>query len=263
MLRAAGEVTVGAQEFAVDRLKLELDRKAIEGRIAYAAASGAKPPRLDAELKAAELDVDGILAFGRAALDGSAFERPRMISLAVDIGRATIAGIDVKGVSGTFKLDPDGLTFDKVRIADLADAAFNLNGRMEGALDAPRGTVTFDVDARGLDGTVAVLDEISAAGRRPAAPGRAEDHAAQGAGDARNRAGLVDRSAWPAQDQARARRQRRRAAHQARRRGVGRHRDADAARLPARRADRRRPTAARSPACSGSIAPSRSTSAPA
>ena len=85
----------------------------------------------------------------------------RMISLSVDIGRATMAGIDVKGVSGTFKLDPDGLTFDKVRIADLADAAFNLNGRMEGALDAPRGTVTFDVDARGLDGTVAVgTDEI-------------------------------------------------------------------------------------------------------
>jgi large subunit ribosomal protein L24 len=173
MLRVAGEVTVGAQEFAVDRLKLELDRKAIEGRIAYAAASGAKPPRLDAELKAAELDVDGILAFGRAALDGSAFERPRMISLAVDIGRATMAGIDVKGVSGTFKLDPDGLTFDKVRIADLADAAFNLNGRMEGALDAPRGTVTFDVDARGLDGTVAVLTKYLpqvAAPLRQAAP---------------------------------------------------------------------------------------------
>jgi hypothetical protein len=76
----------------------------------------------------------------------------------MDIGRATLAGIDVKGVSGTLKLDPEGLTFDKVRIADLADAAFNLNGRMEGALDAPRGTVTFDVDARGLDGTIAVLD---------------------------------------------------------------------------------------------------------
>jgi large subunit ribosomal protein L24 len=30
---------------------------------------------------------------------------------------------------------------------------------MEGALDAPRGTVTFDVDARGLDGTMAVLDK--------------------------------------------------------------------------------------------------------
>ena len=100
-----------------------------------------------------------MLAFARTAFDGSAFERPRDIALAVDIGRATLAGMDIKGVSGTFKLDPAGITFDRVRIADLADAAFNLNGRMEGALEAPRGTVTFDVDARGLDGTVAVLSK--------------------------------------------------------------------------------------------------------
>ena len=93
----------------------------------------------------------------RAALEGSAVERPRDIALKVDIGRANVAGVDVKGVSGTFKLDPAGITFDQVHIGDLGDASFNLNGRMEGALDAPRGTVTFDVDARGLDGTAAVL----------------------------------------------------------------------------------------------------------
>jgi hypothetical protein len=158
-LRAGGDLTVGPQEFAVERLKFEFDRKTIEGRVAYAGGTGGKPPRLDAELKAAELDVDGVLAFGRTALDGTAMERPRVISLNVDVGRATVAGIDVRGVSGTFKLDPEGLTFDKVRVADLANAAFDLNGRMEGALDAPRGTVTFDIDARSLDGTVAVLSQ--------------------------------------------------------------------------------------------------------
>ena len=156
LLRAAGDLTIGPQEFAVERLKFEFDRKTIEGRLAYV-ANGARPPRLDADLKAAELDIDGVLAFARAAFDGSAMERPREIALTVVIGRASMAGVDAKGVSGTFKLDPAGVTFDKVRIADLADAAFSLNGRMEGALDAPRGTVTFDVDARGLDGTVAVL----------------------------------------------------------------------------------------------------------
>ncbi len=159
MLRASGEFALGAQHFSIERLKFEFDRKAIEGRLAYAGAIGAKPPRIDAELKAAEFDVDGVLAFARAALEGTAFERPRAGSLGMDIGRATLAGIDIKGISGTLKLDPEGLTFDKVRIADLADAAFSVNGRIEGALDAPRGTVTFDVDARGLDGTVAVLDK--------------------------------------------------------------------------------------------------------
>lgn len=157
LLRVGGELTIGTQAFAVEKLKFEFDRKTIEGRFAYAAGDNVRAPRLDAELKAGDLDVDGVLAFARAASDGAAFERPRDISLTVDIGRASLAGIDIKGVSGTFKLDPEGVTFDRVRIADLADAAFSLNGRMEGALDAPRGTVTFDVDARGLDGTVAVL----------------------------------------------------------------------------------------------------------
>ena len=159
LLRASGEFTIGAQQFAVERLKFEIDRRAIEGRLAYAGASDGKPPRLDAELKAAELDVDAMLAFARTALEGTAFDKPRAGSLSVDVGRATLAGIDVKGVSGTLKLDPEGLTFDHVRIADLADAAFSLNGRMEGALDAPRGAVTFDVDARGLDGTAALLEK--------------------------------------------------------------------------------------------------------
>ena len=41
-LRASGDLTIGPQEFAVDRLKFEFDRKTIEGRIAYTAA-GARP----------------------------------------------------------------------------------------------------------------------------------------------------------------------------------------------------------------------------
>ncbi|MBV8835170.1 MAG: AsmA family protein, partial [Alphaproteobacteria bacterium] len=65
LLRASGELTAGPQRLSVERLKFEIDRKAIEGRLAYAGASGAKPPRLDAELKAAELDLDGMLAFAR------------------------------------------------------------------------------------------------------------------------------------------------------------------------------------------------------
>lgn len=157
VLRASGDLTVGAQQFAVDRLKFEFDRNTIEGHIAYV-ADGARP-RLDADLKAGDLDIDAVLAFARSAFEGSAFERPRDVALTVDVGRATVAGVDVKGVSGTFKLDPAGITFDRVRVADLANAAFSLNGRMEGGLDAPRGTISFDVEARALDGTVAVLSK--------------------------------------------------------------------------------------------------------
>lgn len=156
-LRAAGDLTIGAQDIAADRLRVEFDRKTIEGRVAYSYAAAGRAARLEAELKAAELDIDAVLAFGRTALDGTAFERPGEIALTADIGRATVAGVEAKGVKGTLKLDPAGLSFDRVQVADLAGASFSLNGRMEGPLSAPQGNVTFDVDARGLEGTAAVL----------------------------------------------------------------------------------------------------------
>jgi uncharacterized protein involved in outer membrane biogenesis len=157
VLRASGDLTIGAQEIAADRLRVEFDRKTIEGRLAYSYAAAGRAARLEAELKAAELDIDGLIGFARTALDGAAFERPGEVALTVDIGRAAVAGVEAKGVSGTLKLDPAGLAFDRVRIADLAGAAFSLNGRMDGPLSAPQGNVTFDVDARGLEGTAAVL----------------------------------------------------------------------------------------------------------
>ncbi|MEA2930201.1 MAG: hypothetical protein QOG38_2629, partial [Hyphomicrobiales bacterium] len=156
-LRAAGDLTIGALEIAADRLRVEFDRKTIEGRLAYSYAAEGRAARLEAELKAAELDLDGLLGFARTALDGTAFERPGEVALTADIGRATVAGVEAKGVKGTLKLDPAGLTFDRVQIADVAGAAFSLNGRLDGPLSAPQGNVTFEVDARGLEGTAAVL----------------------------------------------------------------------------------------------------------
>ena len=160
MLRAAGDLTIGAKEIAVDRLRLEFDRKTIDGRLAYAYAADNRAARLEAELKAAELDVDGLIGFARAAFDGAALDRPGEVTLNIDVGRATIAGVEAKRVSGALKLDPTGLSFDRVQIGDLAGAAFNLNGRLEGPLSAPQGSVAFDVDARSLEGTVAVLTKF-------------------------------------------------------------------------------------------------------
>ena len=160
VLRASGDLTIGAQDIAADRLRVEFDRRTIEGRLAYSYAAAGRAARLEAELKAAELDVDALIASARAAFDGTAFERPGEIALTADIGRATVAGVDARGVKGTVRLDPAGLSFDRVQIADLAGAAFNLNGRMDGPLSAPQGSVTFEVDARSLDGTAAVLAKV-------------------------------------------------------------------------------------------------------
>src|SRR5205823_235504 len=82
-LRARGEITLGGEKIAIDRLKAEFDRKTVEGRLSYAWAVGARPPRLDAELKAPELDIDALMAFANAARDGTAFEMPREVTLGI------------------------------------------------------------------------------------------------------------------------------------------------------------------------------------
>jgi large subunit ribosomal protein L24 len=160
-LRVNGEVTLGADKVAVERLKAEFDRKTIEGRIAYAWATAGRPPRLDADLTAPELDVDGTLAFARAALAGTSVDMPGEVTLALDVGLATVAGIDVKGTKAKLKLDANALVLERASIADLGGAAVDASGRIDGLKRSPRGTLTLDIDARALDGVTAILAKFA------------------------------------------------------------------------------------------------------
>ena len=73
--------------------KAAFDRKTITGRLAYVFASGDRAAKLDVALNAPELDIDAALGFGNALLAGSSIERPHDMTIAADIGRATIAGL--------------------------------------------------------------------------------------------------------------------------------------------------------------------------
>lgn len=166
-LKVAGEMTVGSREIAMDRLRIEADRKSLEGRLAYAWAAGDRPARLDAELKAAELDVDGALAFVRTASAGSAFELPGEIALGLDIDRALLAGVEARSVNVKLKFDSAGLAIERARIGDLGKSAFALQGRVDGPLTSPRGRVTLDVDGQSLDAAATVLSRFAPeAGKR-------------------------------------------------------------------------------------------------
>src|SRR6185312_10426173 len=90
---ARGDVALGATRIAVDRLKAEFDGKVVEGRLAYAFAADRRPARLDAALNAAQIDLDGALAFASHAFSGTTFDLPREVALKLDFGRATYAGV--------------------------------------------------------------------------------------------------------------------------------------------------------------------------
>jgi hypothetical protein len=161
-LRVRGDLTLGSERIAVERLNADADRKAFEGRLAYTFATNNKPARLDAALSAPDVDVDAALAFANAALAGSKLDKPGEIALAIDVGRATFAGVEVKGAAANVGVDASGIRIERLSISDLAGAALNASGRIDSTA-SPRGAVTLAFDAQKLDGVAALVARFAPA----------------------------------------------------------------------------------------------------
>jgi uncharacterized protein involved in outer membrane biogenesis len=156
-LSLRGNLTLASSGIAVDRLQATLDRKTLSGHLAYAFASGAHPAKLDAALNAPELDIDAALGFGNALLAGSKIERPHDMAIAVDIGRATVAGFLARDASARLKVDGTGLQIERLAVADLGGAAFSASGRIVTAAPSPQGSIGVDLDAPDMMPVVALL----------------------------------------------------------------------------------------------------------
>src|SRR5262249_49857780 len=128
-LRASGDLALGSDRIAVERLNAAGDRKTVTGRLAYSWAGSDHPARLDAALTATELDIDQAVGFTRAALAGATLDAPGEAALAVDIGVATIGGVEAKQARAKLNFDANGLVLERVAVADLGGASLDLNGR--------------------------------------------------------------------------------------------------------------------------------------
>jgi hypothetical protein len=159
--RFSGDITLGSDAIAIERLKLELDRMTVAGRFAYAWADEDHPARLDAALTAPDIDLDRINLVANAVLGGVAFDWPRRGALSLKIGRALIAGVEAKQTDVNLRLGANGLEIDQFAVADFGGAAFALKGRIDTKTQPPRGALTLDLDARGLDGVTAALDRFA------------------------------------------------------------------------------------------------------
>ena len=160
--RAKGDVTLRADRIAVEQLRTEIDRGVVEGSVSYAWPAGDRPARLDGELRAAELDLDGVLGFGESALSGLGLERPGEVTLAMEIGRAKIAGFDARTIAARLKLDAGGLAIERLSIGDLGDTAFVATGRIQ-TQSSPGGSITVNLDSRDLSGIQALSERFAPA----------------------------------------------------------------------------------------------------
>jgi len=156
-LNLRGQLTIASDRIAVERLNADFDRKTVTGRFAYVFAAGSRPARLDAALHAPELDIDAALGFGNALLAGSHIERPHDMTIAADIGHATIAGFEARDLSARLKVDAEGLQIDKLSVADLGGAAFSASGHIVTAPPSPQGSMRVDLDAPDMTPVMALL----------------------------------------------------------------------------------------------------------
>jgi uncharacterized protein involved in outer membrane biogenesis len=155
-MRGSGELTLGRERIGVEKLSAEIDRKSLDGRLVYWFATAGIPARLDAALSAAELDIDRGIAVGNALFASTSLERPGEVALAIDIGRATYAGVEASQAHAMLTYDHSGLKIERLSIADVGGASIDASGRIDNAATAARGALTLSLAAPRLDGITAI-----------------------------------------------------------------------------------------------------------
>jgi large subunit ribosomal protein L24 len=160
-LRLSSNIVLGGDKIVFDRLQAELDRMKIEGHLDYSWPDGDQPAKLNAALHAPELDLDRAQSLLLASL-GEPLEWPREGTLAIDIGRTAVAGVEAKDLTVKMRRDPGGLDVERFAIGDIGGAKLTVSGRIDTRESVPRGAMTLDLDARSLDGMAALIGKFSA-----------------------------------------------------------------------------------------------------
>ncbi len=149
---AEGDVTLASDRIAVEQLTAALGEETVAGRLAYQWSRSDRPARIDADLRAASLDLDALSGFAASALGGGRFGLPQEAALKLDIGRATYGGVRAQAINAAITLDAGKLEIDRLAVGDLAGAKLALSGQIDALASRPRGALTLDLDAASLDG---------------------------------------------------------------------------------------------------------------
>ena len=158
---AHGDVTLTSDRIAIEQLKTEFDRATLEGRLAYATSSSNHPAYLEAELGAAELDIDAWMQVADSMFAGLQLERPGDVALKLDIDRARVAGFEVRKAAVELKLNGDEINLRRLVVQGFGGVSFEANGLIAALATSPRGNIKLDLDARDLTGVIALAEKFA------------------------------------------------------------------------------------------------------
>ena len=161
-LRLAGDVTIAANHFAIDRLKADIEGGAVEGRIAFVQTGASKGSRIDAELKADRLDLDAAASFVRA-LSGPQGEWPEEAKLSLDIGRAISAGQELRPFTAKLGYGPASLSLEQLRFGQASGVTTEASGSFDRAKAI--GKLALKSSANSLRDLTALLEPFAPSAR--------------------------------------------------------------------------------------------------
>lgn len=172
-IRFRGDVTLGAEKVAVERMQAEFDRKKFDGDVVYSFATGTGPAQFTATLRADELDIDALMDTAGSLRALPDLAQPHDVSLALSLKRLRFHGLDADGANVQLSLKSGALSIERFSVGDLAGIAIDGKGGID--TRAQRGSISFNLAMRDAKGLAAL------AGRAPAVLSEPLQRAAQAA----------------------------------------------------------------------------------
>ncbi len=172
-IRFRGEVTLGAEKVAVERMQAEFDRKKFDGDLVYSFATGTELAHFSAALRADELDIDALMDTAGSLRALPDLAQPHDVSLALSLKRLRFHGFDADSANVQLSLKSGALSIERFSVGDLAGIAIDGKGGID--TRAQRGSITFNLAIRDAKGLAAL------AGRAPSVLSEPLQRAAQAA----------------------------------------------------------------------------------
>jgi uncharacterized protein involved in outer membrane biogenesis len=159
-LRLAGDVTIAANHFAIEKLKADIEGGTVEGRIAFVQTGANKGSGIDAELKADRLDLDAAASFVRA-LAGPQGEWPEEAKLSLDIGRAISAGQELRPFTARLGYDAKNIVLDQLKFGQAGGLTLDGGGNLDRSNF--QGRLVLDLTAASLRPMASLVEAVSPA----------------------------------------------------------------------------------------------------
>jgi hypothetical protein len=159
-MQAAGTLSLARERIAVENLTGNMDRKPLDGRLAYRFTYGDKPARLEVTLRAGDLDIDRGIAIGEALVANATFDRPGEIALVLDVGHAVYSGVEARQASASLSYDATGFDIKQLSIADIGGASIDASGRIDGLGAAARGSLALNLVTPKLEDAALLADRF-------------------------------------------------------------------------------------------------------